>query len=67
MMFTQHCWTRASALGALAAYQGPGAHKHPHVVLKMLRDFGQPVKHMSQHQATMQDVALKCCEHLARP
>ena len=30
----------------------------------MLRAFGHPV----QHAATMlQDVALKCCEHLARP
>ena len=36
--------------------------------MKMLRSFGYPVKHMSQHHATMlQDVALKCCERLARP
>ena len=35
---------------------------------KMLRAFGQPVQHMWQHHATiMQDVALKCCESLARP
>ena len=36
--------------------------------LKMLREFGQPIQHMSQHHATMlHDVALKCCERLARP
>ena len=28
--FTQHCCTRACALGALVARQGPGAHKHRH-------------------------------------
>ena len=34
----------------------------------MLRAFGQPVQHMSQHYAAMlQDVALKCCKRLARP
>ena len=69
--FTQHCWTRACALGLLVACQGPGTRKHPHValkMLKMLRAFGQPVKRMSQHHATMlYDVALKCCERLARP
>ena len=40
-------------LGPRVAYQGPGAHKHPQValkVLKMLRAFGQPVQHMSQHR-----------------
>ena len=37
-------------------------------MLRMLRAFGQPVQRMSQHHATMlQDVALKCCERLARP
>ena len=36
--------------------------------MEMLRAFGHPVQHMSQHHATMlQDVALKCCERLARP
>ena len=37
---------------------------------KRLLAFGQPapIQHMSQHHATMsQDVALKCCERLARP
>ena len=34
----------------------------------MLRAFGQSIQHMSQHHETMlQDVALKCCERLARP
>ena len=34
----------------------------------MLRAFGQSIQHMPQHHATMlQDVALKCCERLARP
>ena len=49
-------WTKACALGPLVACQGPGAHKHSHVtlkMLKMLRAFGQPVQHMSQHRATM--------------
>ena len=32
--FTQHCCTRACALGPLVARQGPGAHKHWHVALK---------------------------------
>ena len=37
-------------------------------MLDMLRAFGQSIQHMSQHHATMlQDVVLKCCEHLARP
>ena len=63
-----NCCTRACALGPLVAHQGPGAHKHRHVALKMLIAFGQPVQHTSQHHATMlQDVALKCCERLARP
>ena len=69
--FTQHCYPRACALGPLLARQGPGAHEHWHVALKMmkmLRAFGHPVQHMSQHHATMlQDVALTCCERLARP
>ena len=34
---------------------------------KMLRAFGQPVEHTSQHATMLQDVALKCCERLARP
>ena len=51
--FAQHCWTRACALGPLVACQGSGAHKRPHVALKMLRAFGQPVQYMSQHRATM--------------
>ena len=42
-----------NALGPLVDYQGPGAHKHPHVALKMLRAFGQFVQHMSQYLATM--------------
>ena len=53
---TPCCWIRACALGPVVACQGPGAHKHPHValkVLKMWRAFGQPVQHVSQHQATM--------------
>ena len=66
-----NCCIRACALGPLVACQGHGAHKHRRDVLKMLKmlgAFGQPVQHMSQHQATMfQDVALKCCERLARP
>ena len=34
--------------------------------LKMLRAFGQPVQHLSQHLAKMlQDVAFRCCERLA--
>ena len=34
----------------------------------MLRAFDQSIQHMSQHHTTMlQDVALKCCERLARP
>ena len=37
-------------------------------MMEMLRAFGQPVQHISQHHATMlQDVALKCCERLAKP
>ena len=33
----------------------------------MLRAFGQSIQHMTQHHATiLQDVALKCCERLAR-
>ena len=71
VVFTQHCCIRACALGPLVARQGPGAHKHRHValrMLKMLRAFGQPVQHLPQHHATMlPDVALKCCERLARP
>ena len=65
------CCARARALGPLLARQGPGAHEHRQVALKMmemLRAFGHPVQHKSQHHATMlQDVALKCCERLARP
>ena len=48
--FTQHCCTRACALGPLVVRQGPGAHKHWHVALKklkMLRAFGQPVFFLS--------------------
>ena len=70
-MIRLDCGTRACTLVPLVACQGSGAHKHRHVVLKMLkmlRVFGQLVQHMSQHHAAMlQDVALKCCEHLARP
>ena len=51
--FTQHCCTRACALGLLVARKWPGAQKHRHVALKMLRAFSQPVQHMSQHHATM--------------
>ena len=69
--FTQHCWLRACALGPLVARQGPRAHKHRHVALKMfkmLHAFGHPVEHMPQHHAKiLPDVALKCCERLARP
>ena len=62
-------WPRSHNIVRLGhTCQGPGAHKHPHVALKMLRASGQPVHHMSQHHATMlYDVALKCCERLARP
>ena len=69
--FTQHCCIRAYALGPLVARQGPGSHKHRHValkMLKMLRAVGQPVQHVPQHHTIMlQDVALKCCQRLARP
>ena len=44
--------TSACALGPLVTCQGPGAHKHRHVALKMLRAFGQPVQHMSQFLLT---------------
>ena len=27
LLFTQHCWARACALGPLLARQGPGAHE----------------------------------------
>ena len=43
--FTQHCCAWACALGPLLARQGPGAHEHWHVALKMLellRAFGHP-------------------------
>ena len=43
----QHCCTRACALGLRVARQWPGAQKHLHVALKMLRAFSQPVQHMS--------------------
>ena len=69
--FTRHCCTRACAIGPICCAPGTGAHKHRHVALKMmkmLRAFGRPVQHMSQHHATLlQDVALKCCERMARP
>ena len=68
---TQHCCIGACALGPLCCAPGAGAHKHRHIALKMLkklRAFGQPVQHVPQHHAKMlQDVALKCCERLARP
>ena len=54
--FKQNCCTRACALGPLVARQWPGAQKHRHFalkMLKMLRAFGQPVQHMSQHHATI--------------
>ena len=64
------CCPRACALGPLLAHQVPRAHEHWHVALKMmkmLRAFGHPVQHMSQHHATMlQDVVLTCSERLAR-
>ena len=51
----QHCWAQH------VAYVWPPCSD-------MLRAFGQSIQHMSQHHATMlQDVALKCCERLARP
>ena len=56
--FTQHCCIRACALGPLVARQGPGAHKHRHVALKMLtmlRAFGHSVQHMPQHHVA------RCC------
>ena len=54
-------------LGSLVARQGPGAHKKLKMLI-LLRAFGQSFQHISQHHATMlQDVALKCCERLARP
>ena len=59
---TQHCWTRACALGPRVVYQGPGAHKHPHVALKVfkvLRASGQPVQHMS-----LNNVVRGCVEML---
>ena len=66
--YTQHCGTTACALGPLVACQGPWTHQHPHLALEMLRAFGRLVQHLSQHHATMlADVALKCCERLARP
>ena len=69
--FTQHCCSRACALGPLLARQGPRAHEHWHVALKMMtlvRAFGHPVQRISQHHATMlQDVGLKCCERFASP
>ena len=49
---SQHFCTSACALGPLVTCQGPGAHKHRHVELKMLRAFGQPVQHMSQFLLT---------------
>ena len=37
-------------------------------MLKLLRAFGQPVQHMSQHLAKiLQDVAFRRCQRLARP
>ena len=45
--FTQHCCTRAWALGPIVAPQGPGAYKDQYVALKMLKmlhAFGQPVQ-----------------------
>ena len=51
----QHCWAHH------VAYVWPPC-------CDMLRAFGQSIQHMSQHHTTiLQDVALKCCERLARP
>ena len=60
--FTQHCCPRACALGPLLAHQGPGAHGHWHVALKMMKMLRACVwPPRATHVATSCNNVARCC------